>query len=184
VLCTSAPDACCRRSAAAARRSRSRCRRPRWPTHGCVSRASPSRTCCSPAAAASRRRCSRWHSSASTPPRGAPCRAGGAGDVSALRGWPLPLAVETLQKLCHDAASVAVGAAPRYFPSASLPREASASARLLRWAAGAASRRRVRRASLECRARAREPRRAGARSVANASIAAPPRRDRLVTLRR
>jgi DNA polymerase-3 subunit delta' len=30
VLCTSAPDACCRRSAAAARRSASPCPRPRW----------------------------------------------------------------------------------------------------------------------------------------------------------
>ena len=35
--------------------------------------------------------------------------------------WPLPLVVETLQKLCHDLARVAVGASPRYFPAASLP---------------------------------------------------------------
>jgi DNA polymerase-3 subunit delta' len=58
-----------------------------------------------------------------------------AGDVSALRGWPLPLAVETLQKLCHDAASVAVGAEPRYFPSASLPRGIVGLGALLRWSA-------------------------------------------------
>jgi DNA polymerase III subunit delta' len=44
-----------------------------------------------------------------------------AGDASALRGWPLPWAVEALQKLCHDAATLAVGGVPRYFPEASVP---------------------------------------------------------------
>jgi DNA polymerase-3 subunit delta' len=34
--------------------------------------------------------------------------------------WPLPRVVDALQKLCHDASCVAVGAAPRYFPVASL----------------------------------------------------------------
>ena len=58
-----------------------------------------------------------------------------AGDALALRGWPLPLAVETLQKLCHDAASVACGAAPRYFAAESLPRPAAGLGALLRWAA-------------------------------------------------
>lgn len=43
-----------------------------------------------------------------------------AGDASALRGWALPRVVETLQKLCHDAACVSMGAAPRYFPAASV----------------------------------------------------------------
>jgi len=57
-----------------------------------------------------------------------------AGDVSALRGWPLPLAVDALQKLCHDAASVASGAAPRYFAAETLPRRAFALGALLRWA--------------------------------------------------
>ena len=58
-----------------------------------------------------------------------------AGDAAALRGWPLPLAVETLQKLCHDAASVVAGAAPRYFPAETLPRRAGGLGALLRWAA-------------------------------------------------
>jgi DNA polymerase-3 subunit delta' len=54
--------------------------------------------------------------------------------VSALRGWPLPLAVETLQKLCHDAASVASGAGPRYFAAESLPGPTAGLGALLRWA--------------------------------------------------
>jgi DNA polymerase-3 subunit delta' len=59
-----------------------------------------------------------------------------AGDVSALRGWPLPLAADALQKLCHDAASVASGAAPRYFAAETLPRRAAPLAALLRWSSG------------------------------------------------
>jgi DNA polymerase-3 subunit delta' len=43
------------------------------------------------------------------------------GDASALRSWPLPWVVDALQKLCHDAASIAAGATPRYFPVATLP---------------------------------------------------------------
>lgn len=43
------------------------------------------------------------------------------GSATALTQWPLTLVVETLQKVCHDMASVAAGAAPRYFPAASLP---------------------------------------------------------------
>ena len=42
------------------------------------------------------------------------------GDASALRGWPLPWVVDALQKLCHDAASVAAGSAPRFFPADSI----------------------------------------------------------------
>jgi DNA polymerase-3 subunit delta' len=42
------------------------------------------------------------------------------GDASALRGWPLPWVVDALQKLCHDAASAAVAAPPRYFPAAAV----------------------------------------------------------------
>jgi len=57
-----------------------------------------------------------------------------AGDVSALRGWPLPLAIDALQKLCHDAASAAAGAAPRYFAVETLPRRAAGLGVLLRWA--------------------------------------------------
>lgn len=43
------------------------------------------------------------------------------GAATALNQWPLPLVVETLQKLCHDLACAAQGAAPRYFPAESLP---------------------------------------------------------------
>ncbi len=44
-----------------------------------------------------------------------------AGQSATLATWPLPLAIEALQKLCHDAMALAVGAAPRYFPAAALP---------------------------------------------------------------
>jgi len=37
------------------------------------------------------------------------------GDAAALQGWPLPLAVDALQKVCHDALCVACGGLPRYF---------------------------------------------------------------------
>jgi DNA polymerase III subunit delta' len=39
------------------------------------------------------------------------------GDVQALAAWPLPRLIDALQKLCHDAACVAVGAPSRYFPA-------------------------------------------------------------------
>jgi DNA polymerase-3 subunit delta' len=42
------------------------------------------------------------------------------GAAAAVAGWPLPRLIESLQKLCHDALCVAAGAAPRYFPAASL----------------------------------------------------------------
>jgi DNA polymerase-3 subunit delta' len=42
------------------------------------------------------------------------------GATGAIAGWPLPRLIESLQKLCHDALCVAAGAAPRYFPAASL----------------------------------------------------------------
>lgn len=56
-----------------------------------------------------------------------------AGDAAALRGWPLPMAVDALHKLCHDALAVACGAAPRYFLQAVVA-EASRIAPLLAWA--------------------------------------------------
>lgn len=56
-----------------------------------------------------------------------------AGDVMAMRGWPLPLVVGVLQKLCHDAASVSVGAEPRYFSATNVPSAADTTA-LVRWA--------------------------------------------------
>jgi DNA polymerase-3 subunit delta' len=55
------------------------------------------------------------------------------GDASALRGWPLQWVVDALQKICHDAASVAAGSAPRYFPAASIDGSGDL-ARLLRYA--------------------------------------------------
>ena len=42
------------------------------------------------------------------------------GDASAFAAWPTPRMIDALQKLCHDAACTAAGAAPRYFPAASL----------------------------------------------------------------
>ncbi|MEO5845186.1 MAG: DNA polymerase III subunit delta' [Caldimonas sp.] len=55
-----------------------------------------------------------------------------AGDSTALHGWGLPSAVDALQKICHDAASVACGASPRYFPRDRLDGGADLDA-LLRW---------------------------------------------------
>ncbi|MES2090466.1 MAG: DNA polymerase III subunit delta' [Pseudomonadota bacterium] len=56
------------------------------------------------------------------------------GQVGAMAGWPLPLVVDTLQKLCHDLACMATGASPRYFPEGSLHRDADLT-RLTAWAA-------------------------------------------------
>jgi DNA polymerase-3 subunit delta' len=38
-----------------------------------------------------------------------------------LAGWAVPQVIDALQKLCADALALAAGAAPRYFPVASLP---------------------------------------------------------------
>ena len=54
------------------------------------------------------------------------------GDAGALAAWPLPRVIDMLQKLCHDLLRNAVGAAPRYFPAASLGAGARL-ARLNRW---------------------------------------------------
>ena len=43
-----------------------------------------------------------------------------AGQGTTLAAWPLPMVVDALQKLCHDALACAVGAAPRYFAAASV----------------------------------------------------------------
>lgn len=53
-----------------------------------------------------------------------------AGRASAVSGWPLPVLVDALHKLCHDLLCVAVGAAPRYFPRKSLPAAAGDLGRL------------------------------------------------------
>ncbi len=55
-------------------------------------------------------------------------RAVAAGQGAALAGWPVPRAIDAMQKLCHDALAVAVGGPPRYYPAASLPRRADAAA--------------------------------------------------------
>lgn len=43
------------------------------------------------------------------------------GEVSALAGWAPALAVDALQKLCHDMWAKQVGAAPRFFSLSDLP---------------------------------------------------------------
>jgi DNA polymerase-3 subunit delta' len=55
-----------------------------------------------------------------------------SGDAGAVRGWPLPRALDALQKLCHDALALTCGAEPRYFPRASLTPAAELAA-LLAW---------------------------------------------------
>ncbi|MFL6662479.1 MAG: DNA polymerase III subunit delta' [Rhizobacter sp.] len=55
------------------------------------------------------------------------------GETGALAAWPLPLVVDAMQKVCHDAMRVAAGAAPRYFPPAALPPAAPLTA-LAAWA--------------------------------------------------
>ena len=56
------------------------------------------------------------------------------GEAGTFAAWPLPRLVDALQKLCHDAACVAAGAAPRYFPATSLPPAADPAA-LTAWSA-------------------------------------------------
>jgi DNA polymerase-3 subunit delta' len=43
-----------------------------------------------------------------------------ASETLVFKGWPLGLVIDTLQKLCHDALCVSVGALPRYFPASSI----------------------------------------------------------------
>ena len=43
------------------------------------------------------------------------------GDTGALANWPAALAVDALQKLCHDMWALKVGAAPRFFSARDLP---------------------------------------------------------------
>lgn len=60
-------------------------------------------------------------------------RALACGQAAAWAGWPLPRVIDALQKICHDLMAVAVGAAPRYFDAATLPRGADVAA-LAGWA--------------------------------------------------
>ena len=43
------------------------------------------------------------------------------GEVSAISDWPVPRAIDALQRLCHDLLRRAHGAAPSYFPAEILP---------------------------------------------------------------
>ncbi len=55
------------------------------------------------------------------------------GDVAALGDWAPPQAIDALQKLCHDLLAASVGAAPRYFAPADLPRALPPLPALTRW---------------------------------------------------
>lgn len=57
------------------------------------------------------------------------------GHAGAWSGWPLPRAIDALQKLCHDLLARATGAAPRYFPADTLPQPRAGVGPLLDWAA-------------------------------------------------
>jgi DNA polymerase III subunit delta' len=48
-------------------------------------------------------------------------RAVARGQAAALAGWPVPRAVDALQKVCHDALVQAAGGVPRYFSAQALP---------------------------------------------------------------
>jgi DNA polymerase-3 subunit delta' len=48
-------------------------------------------------------------------------RAVARGQAAALAGWPVPRAVDALQKICHDALVQAAGGTPRYFAVQALP---------------------------------------------------------------
>jgi DNA polymerase-3 subunit delta' len=60
------------------------------------------------------------------------------GDVTALGDWSPAQAIEALQKLCHDLMAASVGAAPRYFSPADLPKNLPPLIALTRWSHGLA----------------------------------------------
>ena len=95
-----------------------------------------------------------------------------AGDATALQGWGLPAAVDALQKICHDAAALACGGAPRYFPR-ERARRRRRSRRAAALVARAGARRRRGRTPLERRPGDRKPGRAGPGSVENAAFTGP-----------
>ena len=55
-----------------------------------------------------------------------------AGEVAAVSAWPLPVLVDALLKLCHDALCVQAGAPPRYFAPTDVP-DGPALTGLLAW---------------------------------------------------
>ena len=54
------------------------------------------------------------------------------GDVTALADWAPAQVIDVLQKVCHDLLAASVGAAPRYFTLADLPKPPPLAA-LTRW---------------------------------------------------
>ena len=54
------------------------------------------------------------------------------GHVAAFAGWPMPLVLDALHKLCHDAMARAAGAAARFFPNDRVPATAEL-ASLMAW---------------------------------------------------
>ena len=52
----------------------------------------------------------------------------GQGAAAPFAAWPVPRVIDALQKLCHDAARAAAGAAPRYYPAETVPAGADAAA--------------------------------------------------------
>jgi DNA polymerase-3 subunit delta' len=57
---------------------------------------------------------------------------GQGGQGAPLAGWPVPRALDALQKVCHDALAQAAGGSGRYFPAGSVPRGVSVAA-LVDW---------------------------------------------------
>jgi DNA polymerase III subunit delta' len=50
------------------------------------------------------------------------------GHAAALAGWPVPRALDALQKICHDAMARATGAPTRFFPNDQVPAHATVAA--------------------------------------------------------
>ncbi|MDE2367577.1 MAG: DNA polymerase III subunit delta' [Burkholderiales bacterium] len=50
------------------------------------------------------------------------------GQAGALAGWPVPQALDALQKICHDAMARSVGGLARYFPHDAVPARAGIAA--------------------------------------------------------
>ncbi len=55
------------------------------------------------------------------------------GRGQAFAGWPAAQVLDALQKLCHDALALAVGAAPRFFPAKAWPGRPASAAALAAW---------------------------------------------------
>jgi DNA polymerase III subunit delta' len=51
-----------------------------------------------------------------------------SGQAAALAGWPVPLVLDALHKICHDAMARAAGADARFFPADAVPAHASLAA--------------------------------------------------------